>query len=145
MIRTLLGGFDRSLPETIWTYTALPPGRLLPALVMLASFVVLCEFTRIALASEHTRSRIAHLTMGLLTFPLQSIALAVVLVHAAIAYPSRAWFNLVLVLGLYGVWYLAGEATRLVRPSREGADIGFMTVGGLITFSVGLVAALVAR
>jgi hypothetical protein len=146
-METLLGflsGVDTSLLQTIWAYMALPPDRLVPALAMLAAFMVLCEFTRIALASEHPRSRVAHLTMCLLTFPVQAIVLAIVLIHAAAAYPSRAWINLVFVLGLYAVWYGAGELTRLVRPAREGADLGFMTVGGLITFPVGLSAALFA-
>jgi hypothetical protein len=142
-IRLFFHGMDTSLPQTIWALAALPRDRLGASLGMLAAFVVLCEFSRITLASEHTQSRIAHVTMCLLTFPVPAIALAIVLVHAAAAHSSHAWMNLAWVLGLYGIWYVAGESTKLVRPGGEGADLGFMTVGALITFPVGLIAALV--
>lgn len=43
----------------------------------------------------------------------------------------------------YTVGAPPGLATRLVRPINEGADLGFMTVGALITFPAGVLAALV--
>jgi hypothetical protein len=127
----------------IWALLALPPDRLLPALGLLASFMVFAELTRIALGTGLTHSVLAHVTICLLTFALQAIVLAIVLLHAAASHPGRGFINLAFALGLYVVWYLAGQATLLVRPRSEGADIGFMAVGALITFPVGLVSALV--
>jgi hypothetical protein len=128
--------------EAAWRHMSLPPDRLAPALLMLGSVIVICELTRIALCTEHTRSRVAHITVALLTFPLQSILLAIVLVHAASAHPGRGWINVAIALGLYALWFVTGQATRLVRRVSEGADLGFMCVGALITFPVGIAAAL---
>jgi hypothetical protein len=44
---------------------------------------------------------------------------------------------------MYVIWYLAGQLVLLARPDTEGADLGFMTVGALITFPVGIIAAIV--
>ena len=55
---------------------------------------------------------------------------------------SRMAINLGLVLGLYVLWYLVGQGTRLVRTDSEGADLGFMAVGALITFPAGLLGAI---
>lgn len=135
-------GADGSVLAAMWRHMSLPPDRLGPALVMLAAVMVVCELVRIALCTEHTTSRIAHVTMCLLTFPLQSIFLAVVLVHAAAAHPGRGWINLGVALGAYALWFVTGQATKLVRRPSEGADLGFMAVGALITFPAGVVAAL---
>ncbi|HLK90041.1 MAG TPA: hypothetical protein VKZ18_09105 [Polyangia bacterium] len=129
----------------VWALLALPPDQLVPALSLLAFVIVIAELVRIAIGTELTRSALAHVTVCLLTFALQSVLLAVVLVHAAHAYPTRGFVNLAFAAGLYLVWYLAGQATKLVRPVSEGADVGFMAVGALITFPAGLVAALVFR
>jgi len=127
----------------IWELLALPPDRLLPALSLLGAFIVSCELTRIAIGTELTRSVVAHVLVCLLTFALQAIVLAVVLVHAAHRYPGRGFINLGFALGLYGIWYITGQFTKLVRPISEGADLGFMAVGGMITFPAGLVSAIV--
>ncbi len=142
-IRNFLAGIDTSVLEAAWRHMSLPPDRLGPALVMLASVIVVCELTRIALCTEHTRSRIAHVSVALLTFPFQSIFLAIVLVHADRTYPGRGWNNLAIAVGLYVLWFVTGQATRLVRRVSEGADLGFMCVGALITVPVGVIAALV--
>jgi hypothetical protein len=52
---------------------------------------------------------------------------------------------LAIVAGAYILWYLVGQSTRLVRRDSEGADVGFMSFGALITFPVGIVAALLTR
>lgn len=122
---------------------SLPPGRLLPALCLLASFLALCELTRIALLTEHTRSVVAHLVVILLTFAVQALVLGFVLAYSIARHPERALLNFGLVLGLYVVWYLTGQLTRLVRPVSEGADVGFMSVGALITFGIGAVTVVV--
>ena len=127
----------------IWALLALPPNRLLPALSLLAAFMVFAELTRIVIGTAQVRSVIAHATVCLLTFALQAIVLAIVLIHASASYPGRGFINLGFALGLYVIWYLAGQATLLVRPKGEGADLGFMAVGALITFPVGLLSAVV--
>ena len=129
--------------RVIWELMSLPPDRLIPALSLLAAFMILCELVRISLLTELTRSVLAHVAVCLLTFVLQSIVLAVVLVHAAARHPGRGLINLAFAAGLYVLWYVTGEATRLVRPISEGADLGFMSVGALITFPAGILAALV--
>ena len=129
--------------QKLWALLALPPDRLLPALCLLGGFIIYCELVRISLAAALTRSVAAHVTVCLLTFALQAITLAVVLVHAAATYPGRGFVNLGIALGLYLLWYLVGQSTRLVRPGSEGADLGFMAVGALITFPAGLVGAIV--
>jgi hypothetical protein len=142
-IRWFIDGIDTSLFSAVWRHMSLPPDRWWPALALLAGLIVVCELTRIALSTEHTTSRIAHVTMCLLTFPIQAITLAVVLVHAAATYPGRGWINLAAVVGLYGLWFVTGQATRLARPASEGADLGFMAVGALITLPTGVIAAVV--
>src|SRR3954469_18280970 len=129
--------------QKLWALLALPPDRLLPALCLLAGFIIYCELVRISLAAALTRSVIAHVTVCLLTFALQAITLGVVLIHAAAPHPGRGFINLGIALAMYGLWYLTGQATRLVRPRSEGADLGFMAVGALITFPAGLIGAIV--
>jgi len=144
-IRSFIDGMDWSVLVSAWRHLSLPPDRLGPALMMLGSIVVVCELTRIALCTEHTTSRVAHVTVCVLTFPFQSILLAVMLVHAASSYPGRGWINLGIALAAYVLWFVIGMATKLVRKPSEGADLGFMCVGALITFPVGIIAAIVWR
>jgi hypothetical protein len=122
---------------------SLPPERTGEWLLFLAAFMVMCELTRLVLATVFTRSRLAHVLRCLFTFPIQAFVLAAVMVWADHCYPGRGWINLGYALLFYLIWYLTGQLVRLARPDTEGADLGFMTVGALITFSVGLVAAIV--
>lgn len=122
---------------------SLPRERIRESLTLLCAFIILCELTRLALATAFTRSVLAHVTRCLLTFAVQSVLLAAVLVWAAYRYPARSWINLGYALLLYVVWYLAGQLVVLVRSDTEGADLGFMAVGALITFPVGIIAALI--
>jgi len=122
---------------------SLPPERIREWLFFLSAFMVLCELTRLALATVFTHSVLAHVTRCLLTFAIQAIVLAAVLVWADHRHPGRGWINLGYALLLYVIWYLAGQLVLLVRPDTEGADLGFMTVGALITFPVGIIAAIV--
>lgn len=121
----------------------LPPGRLWPSFSLLAAVIIVCELTRISIATVFTRSRVVHLAICLLTFSLQAILLAAVLIHADRHHAGRGWINLGLAALLYGVWYATGELTRLVRYDSEGADLGFMAVGALITFPIGIVFAAI--
>jgi hypothetical protein len=138
----LVAGITRQPFIDVLHLLALPPDKLWPAFRMLAAVVIVCELVRISLGTVLTRSRIAHVTICLFTFAFQSVLIAVILVVADRAYPGRGWVNLGLAALLYVIWYFAGQSTRLVRPDSEGADVGFMTVGALITFPVGLVAAV---
>jgi hypothetical protein len=122
---------------------SLPPERIREWLVFLSAFLILCELTRLTLATVFTRSVLAHVTRCSLTFAVQAIVLAAVLVWADHHHPGRGWINLGYALLLYFIWYLAGQLVLLARPDTEGADLGFMTVGALITFPVGIIAALV--
>lgn len=142
-IRTFLDGIDTSVPDAIWRYLSLPPDQLGRSLIFVAAFIVLCELTRIALSTELTRSRLAHLAVLLLTFPVQAITLAVMLVHAGSSHPGRGWLNLGIAIAMYVLWYVVGQATKLARPISEGADAGFMAVGALVTVPTGIVVALV--
>ena len=121
---------------------SLPPERTWEWLMFLCAFMILCELTRLTLATVFTRSVLAHVIRCLLTFAIQAIVLAVVLLWADYHHPDRGWINLGYALLLYVVWYLAGQLVLLARPDTEGADLGFMTVGALITFPVGILAAL---
>jgi hypothetical protein len=121
---------------------SLPPDDLVASLSLLAGMIIVCELVRIGLGTEHTRSVIVHVLICSLTFLFQAGTLAFVLVYASVKHPGRGWLNLAFVLGLFVLWYIVGQTTKLVRRDSEGADLGFMSVGALITFPVGIVAAL---
>jgi hypothetical protein len=93
-------------------------------------------------ACAATRSARAEIVC-LFTFAFQALLLAFVLAFADRHHPGRGWLNLGIVAALYVLWYLTGELTRVVRSHSEGADLGFMAVGALITFPVGIVYALI--
>ncbi|WP_428264331.1 hypothetical protein [Haliangium sp.] len=122
----------------------LPPDRLLESVLLVAGIVVACEYLRISLSPVFTRSVVAHLLVNLLTVVIQPVLLAVVLVLSVLAAPERAGLNFLIVAGMYGVWYLAGQSTLLARPDTQGADVGFMTIGGVLTFLPGAIAVLAA-
>ncbi|HWU88146.1 MAG TPA: hypothetical protein VN253_12755 [Kofleriaceae bacterium] len=121
----------------------LPPDEMGAAFGLLAAIVIACELARIALGTVLTRSRVVHVTVCVLTFAFQSLLLAAVLIAADRTYGGRGWVNLGLVLALFVLWYTVGQATKLVRADSEGADLGFMAVGALITFPTGLVCAAI--
>jgi hypothetical protein len=141
-ITSFLSGVTRGPFVDLLDLLSLPPDRLLQAFGLLAAFMIGCELVRVALGTTLTRSAPAHVVRCLLTFAVQAVTLAAVLVYAAIRHPERAIANLGVALLLYGVWYLTGQLTTLARSDSEGADLGFMTVGALITFPAGIVAAI---
>jgi hypothetical protein len=144
LLRHFLGGITLQPFKNLLALLALPPDHLFSAIALLGAFIIVCELTRIVLALELTRSVLVHVTICLLTFALQSLVLAFVLAYGAHNFPGRAWINLAIVTGLYALWYITGQTTRLVRKDSEGADVGFMTVGAMITFPVGIIAAILA-
>ena len=142
-LRQLFDGVTTQPFKNLLHMLELPPGRLWPSFSLLAAVMIVCELVRISLGTVLTRSRLAHLTVCLLTFAVQSLLLAFVLIYADLHHAGRGWINLGLAVALYAVWYVTGEVTRLVRSDSEGADLGFMTVGALITFPVGIGFALI--
>lgn len=122
----------------------LPPEHLIPSILFIGGLVIACELGRVSLSPVLTRSVIAHVLVNLLTAVVLPVLLAVVLVLSILAYPDRALLNMVIVAGLYAVWYLAGQATLLIRSDTQGADVGFMFVGSFITFVPGVIALAVS-
>jgi hypothetical protein len=142
-VRQLLDGMTTQPFKNILHLLGLPADQLWASFSLLAAVMIVCEFVRISLGTVLTRSRVAHVTVCVLTFAFQALLLAFVLVYADRAHPGRGWINLGIAAAMYVIWYLAGQATRLVRTDSEGADVGFMAVGALITFPVGLVFAAI--
>jgi hypothetical protein len=129
--------------HTFLGWLSLPPERPWPGLLLLAGFLVVAELVRVGLATEHTRSVVAHVTMCLLTVAIQAAVLAAVLVHAARSHPGHGWANLGWAAALFGVWYATGMSTRLVRPDSEGADVGFMSVAAVLVAAAGVASAAI--
>jgi hypothetical protein len=121
---------------------SLAPGAVGHAMVLL-SFLFMCSYLlRTACMSEGTRSVPVHMLVCVLTL-LPAVVLAAMLALGALRYPDRAWTNLGIAALLYLPWYAGGRITRLVRSDTEGADVGWLTMGALVTFPVGLLAAIV--
>jgi hypothetical protein len=121
---------------------SLEPSQLTPALVFLAAAFLINDLLRTAMMPESPRSVLAHLVICLLTL-WPGIVLGFVLLWAGHRHPDRVWINLGLAALLYVPWILGGKLTRLSRSDSEGADIGWIAHGALITFPAGLIAALV--
>jgi hypothetical protein len=143
-LRQLLDGMTTQPFKNLLHLLALPPDHLWAAFSFLAGVIIACELVRISLGTTLPFSRVAHVMVCLLTFAFQALLLAFVLAYADRHYPGRGWINLGIALALYVLWYLTGEFTRLVRKDSEGADLGFMAVGALITFPVGIVFAAIS-
>ena len=112
------------------------------AVALLGFFCACCYLLRIALMVEVPFAGWAHAWICTLTL-LPAIVLGAVLVWAAYWHPERAWLNLGFAALVYVAWAAGGAITRLVRPDTEGADIGWLAMGAIITFSAGVVAAVV--
>jgi hypothetical protein len=143
-LQSFLSGVTRGPFVELADLLSLPPDRLRQSMALLGAFMVACELVRVALGNTLVHSRLAHVVRCMLTFAVQATVLAGVLVYSAIRHPERAWTNLLVALLLYGVWYATGRLTTLARSDSEGADPGFMTVGALITFPAGVLAAILA-
>lgn len=138
MLETSGAGAERGLGEIL----ALGPRTWVGGCLLLAFLFLLNDLCRTALMTEGTRSRIVHVLVCALTLG-PAVVLAGVLLWAGASHPDRVWINLGLAAALYVFWWAGGALTRLTRKDSEGADIGWMTMGALITFPAGLVAALV--
>jgi len=142
-MKDFFSSITRGPLEQLLQLLGLPPDHLFASIVLLGFAMVAFELVRIALATELTRSAPVHVLMCFLTVVIPSVLLGFVLVWAARSHPGRGWINLAIAAGLYGLWYATGEFTKVMRRQNEGADVGFMTVGGFITFPAGIVAALI--
>ena len=120
---------------------ALSPETLWHAVAMLSFLFLLNYLVRTGYMSESPRCVAVHMVVCLLTL-LPAVILAAVLIWAAYNHPERAWINLVIAALLYVPWYLGGAVTRPVRSDAEGADVGWLTMGALITFPAGVIAAI---
>jgi len=120
----------------------LAPDHLVPSLIFLGALMAANDLVRTALMVEMTRSPLVHALLNVLTL-LPSFVLALVLVVAAWLHPAQRWINLLWALLLYAAWFIGGSLTRLARRDTEGADPGFMTVGALVTFPLGILAAVI--
>jgi hypothetical protein len=121
---------------------SLAPGAM-PHAVVLLSFLFLCAYLlRTACMTEGTRSPAVHMLVCVLTL-LPAVLLAGVLLFAAIRFPERVWLNLGVAALLYVPWYAGGRITRMASPDTEGGDVGWLAMGALITFPVGLAAAVI--
>jgi hypothetical protein len=142
LLRDLIDGMTTKPFRDIAHMLTMPRDQLWASFSLLAAIVIVCELVRISLGTTFTRSRVAHVAVCTLTFAFQALLLAIVLIIADRAYHGRGWINLGIALALYVIWYITGQVTKLVRTDSEGADLGFMAVGALITFPTGVIAAL---
>jgi hypothetical protein len=139
--RQFLAGYTAAPFHRLDQLCSLGPDTLVHSMVIFAALFLLNDLLRTALLTESPRSVLAHLTVCVLTL-LPGIVLGFVLLWAGHRHPERAFINLGLAAVLYIPWYLGGELTRLARSDTEGADLGWIAHGALITFPFGLLAAL---
>lgn len=121
---------------------ALDPDVVWHAFAILGFLCMVAYLLRTVLLIEAPLSRLAHATACILTMA-PAFMLAGVLVYAAAVHPERAWVNLAFAAGLFVVWWAGGAVTRLSRQDTEGGDIGWLAMGALVTFPVGVLAALI--
>ncbi len=123
---------------------SLAPAVVQHAFALLAFMCVVSYLLRTVLLIEAPLSRIVHAVACVLTM-MPAFVIAAVLWFAAMRHPERAWINLGVAAGLYVFWWAGGAITRVARVDTEGGDIGWLTMGALVTFPVGVLAALVYR
>lgn len=121
---------------------ALGPDTVVAGCVLLAFAFLLNDLVRTWLMTARTRSVLVHVIVCALTLA-PAVVLAGVLLWAGARHPDRVLVNLALAAALYVPWWAGGALTRLVRADSEGADLGWIAMGALITFPTGLAAALV--
>jgi hypothetical protein len=117
------------------------PGMAMHAFVLFSFLFLSAYLLRTACMTESTQSAPMHMLVCALTL-LPAILMAGMLVLGAIRFPERVWINLGITAALYVPWYAGGRITRLARPDTEGADVGWLAMGALITFPAGLVVAV---
>ncbi len=131
-----------SIGSTLYDFVSLAPDTLWFACGFFAFLFFFAYLIRTAYMSEACQSVGVHIVVCTLTL-LPAIALGLLLLVAGYEFPERVWINLGVAALLFVPWGLGGACTRLARSDTEGADIGWMAMGALITFPCGLLAALV--
>ncbi len=139
LISRLLEGTTVGPFRNLLELMSLNPDSLGAALVLLAATMILNDLVRTALMTEHTRSVAVHVIVNVLTL-LPAFVLGAALIYAGYRFPHRAWVNLGLAALLYGAWYTGGTLTWLARRDTEGADLGWMAHGAIVTLICGLLA-----
>jgi hypothetical protein len=134
----LAGGAFHELSKLL----ALDPAYLPHAMALFGFAFAVNYLLRTALLIEAPLSRWVHMAVCTLTM-LPAFVLAAALWWAAYRHPERAWINLGVAAALYVAWWFGGFMTRLARPDTEGGDVGWLTMGALVTFPVGVIAALI--
>ncbi|MCG8405943.1 MAG: hypothetical protein MI923_12175 [Phycisphaerales bacterium] len=133
--------FDEPILTDLFDLISLAPSRLGYSITLLAFLFMVNYLLRTAYMNTGTCSRLVHMLVCTLTL-LPAICLAFILFLAAYRHPDRAWINLAIAAALYLPWALGGAITRFARAETEGADVGWLTMGALITFPAGLIAAV---
>ncbi len=141
LIQQFLEGSTAGPFRNLLDLLSLNPERLIYSLILLGSLVLMNDLVRTALMTEHTRSVLNHMIICVLTI-WPGIMLGIVLLYAAYRYPQRAWINLGLAILLYVAWWAGGTLTHLARQDTEGADLGWMSHGLIITVFFGLIAGI---
>ena len=123
---------------------SLAPYAFLHTAILFSFLFMVNSLLRTALMPEATRSVVVHMLVCVLTL-LPAVVMAGTLWLGAYHYPERAWINMGIAALLYLPWYAGGKITKLVRPDTEGADVGWLGMGALITFPAGIIAAILFR
>ncbi len=144
ILQSLLEGITTGPFRNLLELLSLGPDRLLASLVLLAAVMTMNDLFRTAVMVEATRSVSVHLVVNVLTL-WPGVMLGLILLYAAFRHPERAWINLGLAMALYLFWILGGTLTRLSRRDTEGADIGWISHGAIITVALGLLALAIFR
>jgi hypothetical protein len=142
ILESFIAGFNVGPFYLLAQLLSLGPDMLAEAIILLAALFLLNDLLRTALLPEATRSVLCHLLCCILTL-LPGIVLGGVLLWAGHEHPERVWINMGIAAFLYLFWILGGAVTRLVRSDSEGADIGWIFHGAVITFTFGIAAALI--
>jgi hypothetical protein len=143
-IRELLTGITMGPFKNLLDLLSLAPDKLVASLILLSFLFILNDLVRTALMCEYTRSVLNHVIINALTL-LPAAVLGLVLLYAGYRYPERIWLNFAIALALYVPWYVGGTLTKLARKDVEGADVGWMAMGLLITVPCGFLAVLLFR
>ncbi|MGH9674136.1 MAG: hypothetical protein ACRD44_13225 [Bryobacteraceae bacterium] len=142
IIQKFLDGMSTGALKNLLDLLSFSPAHLAGSLILLFALMTLNDLVRTALMVQRTRSVLVHATICALTL-WPGILLAFLLVYAGVVHPERVWINLGLAMLLYSGWILGGTLTKLSRPDTEGADIGWISHGAIITVAGGLVAAVI--
>jgi hypothetical protein len=142
LIQWFWSGLSRGALGNLLDLLTFSPERLWYSMALLAWIILWNDLVRTALMTQYTRSRINHAIIDVLTL-WPGFMLGFLLLAAGYRHPQRVWINLGLAAVLYVAWWAGGTLTRLARSDTEGADVGWISHGFIITMVFGVAAALV--